>query len=243
MPLPCAECAAFTPAASHARPSSSLTAEDAASYAECTAFIQAALAPARKRCRSCCPRYIFRTAVRCLLIILRHGKHSAFSPPPPLIAEDTASVRRMLCIHSGGFSRPQASDAAHAVCATYFRIAARCLSKYSASTANISLFAPAFAPAINRGRCRFRARNAPHSHQRLLSLVSDAAPVVRAAYFRTAAHCLLIILRHGNHSASHARPPSPLTAEDAASVCGKTLHSFRRLLTPARNRSRYCCPR
>ena len=72
------------------------------------------------------------------------------------------------------------SDVAHAVLATYFVQLTRGLSKCSAGTANVPLFAPAF--VIDRGRCRFRVRNALHSFQRLLMLVSDADPAVCAAF-------------------------------------------------------------
>ena len=61
-------------------------------------------------------------------------------------------------------------------------------------TANVPLFlCPAF--AIDRVRCGFRARNAPRSFRRLLTLASDAAPAVCDTYFRTAAHRLLNVLR------------------------------------------------
>ena len=53
-------------------------------------------------------------------------------------------------------------------------------SNYSAARQTFRFF-PAF--AIGRGRCRSVRGNAPHSFQRLLMLVSDAPPVVRAAYF------------------------------------------------------------
>ena len=72
-----------------------------------------------------------------------HGNHFAFhASPSSLTAEDAASVRGILCIHSGSFSRKQANDAAPAVRATYFRTAARYLSKCSAGMATISLFTP-----------------------------------------------------------------------------------------------------
>ena len=101
----------------------------------------------------------FRTAVRCLLNVLRHGNSSAFcAPPSSLTAEDVASVRGILCIHAGGFSR-----------------------------------SPAF--VIDRGRCRFRARNALHSFRRLLT-------------------------------------PAPAIDRGRCRFCAQnTLHSFRQLLT------------
>ena len=72
-------------------------------------------------------------------------------------------------------------------------------------TATVPLFAFTF--AIDRVGCRFCVRNALHSFRRLLTPASDAAPVVRATYFRTSVRCLLIKLfcGHGNHSAFCAR--------------------------------------
>ena len=101
----------------------------------------------------------------------------------------------LLCAECSAFmpaashARPQASDADPAVCDTYLCTSCtRGLSKCSAGTAKVPLFASAF--AIVRGRSRFRARNAPHSFRRLFTLV------YKQCYFR-----LQNALRHGKNSA------------------------------------------
>ena len=135
-----------------------------------------------------------------------------------LTAEDTASVRGMHRIHSGGFSRPPATDAAllsalHIFVQLYTRSF-----QMICGTATIPLLMPAV--VIDRGRCRFRARNAPHSFRRLLTLASKRC---RSCRPRCIFSCICAL--SFNYSAARQmfrflRPPLSLTAEDAASVCG-----------------------
>ncbi len=78
--------------------------------------------PARKRCRSCRPRYIFSySCTRSFKILCGHGKCSAFfhARPSSLTAEDAASVRGMRCIHSGCSSRLLTSKRCRSCCTRY----------------------------------------------------------------------------------------------------------------------------
>ena len=107
--------------------------------------------------------------------------------------------------------------------------------KIFCGTSIAPLFAPAF--AINRGRCRFYARNTLHSRRRLLSLARKRCrPAVCATYF-VQLYTRSFQMICGTATVPLFAPPSSLTAEYAASVRGKTLHSFRRLLTPARKQT------
>ena len=143
--------------------------------------------------------------------VLRHGNSSAFcAPPSSLTAEDVASVRGILCIHAGGFSRSPAfvidrgrsssvrgmlcipsgglsRSPAHKRCyfrclRYIFRTAVRCILNVLRARQPFR-FSRSLAFAIDRVGCSFCARNALHSFQLLLMLVSDAASAVCATYF------------------------------------------------------------
>ncbi len=169
MPLLCAECTAFIPAAS-------LT---------CT---QAMLLPP----------FAIHISVQLYVVfqnVLRHGNSSTFCVPA--IDRGRCRFRARNAPHS--FQR--LLSPARKRC--YFRrlryiFSYRCTSSFKmfCGTAIVLLFAPPL--VIDRGRCRFCARNALYSFQRPLPQAIDAAPVVCATYFRTAVRYLLIILRHGN---------------------------------------------
>ena len=126
----------------------------------------------------------------------------------------------MRCIHFGGFSRSLTSKRCCSCCLRcIFRTAVRCILNVLRARQPFR-FSRSAAFAIDRGRCRFRVRNALHSFRRLFTL----------AYKRCRSCCLRYIFLYSctlpsNYSAARQalrflRPTSPLTEGEAASVRG-----------------------
>ena len=143
-----------------------------------------------------------------------HGNHSASHarPPSSLTAEDAASVCGMLCIHSGGFSRSQSNDAAPAARATYFRTAVRCLLNVLRH-GNSSAFCAPPSSLTAEDVASVRGILCIHAGGFSLMLTSDAALLSALHIFvQLYTRDFKMFCGHGNHSASHVRPPSSLTA-------------------------------
>ena len=131
-----------------------------------------------------CATYFIQLYTRAFKMFCRYGNHSVFcGPPSPLTEGDAAPYAEMHCIHSGDFSRSPAHKRCYFRCLRYiFRTAVRCILNVLRARQPFRFSrSPAF--VIDRGRCRFRVRNALHSRRRLLMLVSDADPAVCTAYF------------------------------------------------------------
>ena len=161
MSLPCAECSAFIPAASHARQRcrscglrcilNVLRARQPFRFSRSPAFaiaidcvrcrfrtqntphsFQRLLTHARKRCRSRRLRCIFHTAVRCFSKYSAARKTFRFFPAV-VIDRGRSRFCARNALHSLRQLLTLANDAAPVVRATYFYTAVRCLSKYSAA--------------------------------------------------------------------------------------------------------------